>query len=133
VIVLDENLLVLRLDNPIATWYPGRVYYVTDLQPGALIKDERVPRLLLQCKGATFVTTNVVDFWRRIPAHAQYGIICLLVTNERLREVPQLLHQLLRRPEFKTRAARIGKVIRVSQKQIQYYTSRSSSLITLDW
>jgi hypothetical protein len=46
VIVLDENLLSLRLDNPIATWYPGRVCYITDLRPGMVIKDEAVPRFL---------------------------------------------------------------------------------------
>ncbi len=31
-IVLDENLLVLRLGNPIAAWYPGRVCSIVDLE-----------------------------------------------------------------------------------------------------
>lgn len=42
-IVLDENLLVLRLGSPIAAWYPGRVCSIIDLDPGAIIKDETIP------------------------------------------------------------------------------------------
>jgi hypothetical protein len=91
VIVLDENLQVLRLDNPIAIWYPGRVCYVTELRPASIIKDEAVPGCLQQVKGATFITTNVIDFWRRIQAHARYSIVCLSLPNERLREIPDLL------------------------------------------
>lgn len=72
-IVLDENLLALRLDNPITAWYPGRVCFITDLRPGTGIKDEVIPRLLLQVNGATFVTKNVIDFWRQVPAHRCYG------------------------------------------------------------
>ena len=45
-IVLDENLLGLRLDNSIAAWYPGRVCYVTDLRANTVIKDEAIPQLL---------------------------------------------------------------------------------------
>lgn len=81
-IVLDENLLGLRLDNPIAVWYPGRVCYITELRPNTIIKDEAVARLLRGFKGATFVTTNVTDFWRRVPAHPHYGIVCVSLPNE---------------------------------------------------
>jgi hypothetical protein len=66
VIVLDENLQVLRLRNPIAAWYPGRVCYIIDLDPGAVIKDEAVPTYLRRFRGVTFVTTNVSDFWRAL-------------------------------------------------------------------
>jgi hypothetical protein len=133
VVVLDENLLTLRLGNPIAAWYPGRVCYITDLRPGSVIKDEAIPACLQQVKGATFVTTNVADYWRHIPAHAGYSIICLSLPNERLREVPTLLRQLFRLPELKTKAARMGKVVRVSRRQVQYYTVGSSRLHTLAW
>ena len=130
-IVLDENLQVLRLGNPIATWYPGRVCYIIDLDPGAVIKDEAVPTYLRQLRGATFVTTNVTDFWRRVRADARYGIVCLSLPNERLREVPNLLRRLFRLPELKTKAARMGKVVRVSRRQVQYYTVSDNSLRSL--
>ena len=132
-IVLDENLLTLRLNNPIAAWYPSRVCYITDLFPGSVIKDEAIPQLLRRVKGTTFVTTNVRDFWRRIQAHAQYGIICLALPNERLRQVPDLLRRLFRVPELRTKTARIGKVVRVSRRQIQYYIVGSTRMHALAW
>lgn len=70
-IVLDENLQVLRLGNPIARWYRGRVCYIIDLDPGAVIKDEAIPVYLQQLRRATFVTTNVTDFWRRVRADSR--------------------------------------------------------------
>lgn len=132
-IVLDENLLSLRLDNPIAVWYPGRVCYVTDLRPSTIIKDEAIAQLLRRFKGVTFVTTNVTDFWRRVPAHSQYGIVCLSLPNERLREVPTLLRRLLRMPEFRTKAARMGKVVRVSRQEIHYYVANANRDYVLTW
>lgn len=33
----DENLLALRFENSIATWCPGRVCYIADLHPSAVI------------------------------------------------------------------------------------------------
>lgn len=132
-IVLDENLLSLRLNNPIAVWYPGRVCYVTDLRPGTVIKDEAIPQLLQYHKGATFVTTNVADFWRHVQAHARYGIVCFSLPNERLREVPELLQRLLRLSEFTTKAARMGKVVRVGRRQIQYYAAGDNRVHILTW
>jgi hypothetical protein len=133
VIVLDENLSALRLNNPIAVWYPGRVCYVTDLRPRSVIKDEAIPHLLQRFKGATFVTTNVTDFWRRVLAHTQYSIVCLSLPNERLREVPELLRRLLRLPEFTTKTTRMGKVVRVGRRQIQYYVAGDNRVSTLTW
>lgn len=130
-IVLDENLQVLRLGNPIAAWYPGRVCYIIDLDPGAVIKDEAVPTYLRRFRGVTFVTTNVSDFWRRARADARYGIVCLSLPNERLREIPNLLRRLFRLPELKTKAARMGKVVRVSRRQVQYYTVNDNRLRSL--
>ncbi len=110
-IVLDENLMGLLLDHAIAEWYPGRVCYITDLRPATLIQDEAIPSLLQQVKEATFITTNASDFWRQIPAHRGYCVMCLVLPNERLREIPELLRRLFRMTEFKTKAARMGKVV----------------------
>ncbi|MSQ47945.1 MAG: hypothetical protein EXR78_06090 [Deltaproteobacteria bacterium] len=132
-IVRDENLLVLRLGNPIAAWYPGRVCSVVDLDPGALIKDETIPTYLRRSKGVTFVTTNVPDFWRRTHADARYCIVCFALPNERLRELSALLRRLLRISELKTKAARMGKVIRVTQRQIHYYTGSDFQIHSLEW
>ena len=114
-IILDENVLGLRLDMPIARWYAGCVCDLTDLRPGTVIKDEAIPQLLRQYKGATFVTTYVPDFWQRILVHARYSIVCLFLPNARLHQLPELLRHLFRVREFRTRAGRMGKVIRATR------------------
>ena len=132
-IILDENVLGLRLDIPIAQWYAGRVRYLTDLRPGTVIKDEAIPQLLRQCKGATFVTTNVPDFWQHILAHARYSIVCLSLPNERLHQLPELLRHLFRLRALRTRAGRMGKGIRATRGQIQYYTAGDNRIHRLTW
>lgn len=132
-IVLDENLLVLRLGNPISAWYPGRVCSITDLDPGAIIKDETIPTYLHRSKGATFVTTNVADFWRCIRGDERYCVLCFVLPNERLRELPVLLRRLLHIPEFKTKATRMGKVVKITHKQIQYYTTSDAHVRSMMW
>ena len=77
--------------------------------------------VLRRVRQPTFVTTNVADFWPRVPVHPRYSIVCVALPNERLHELPSLLRQLLRLPEFNTKAKRMGKVIRVSPSQLQYY------------
>jgi hypothetical protein len=109
------------------------VCYIVDLDPGAIIKDETIPTYLRRLKGATFVTTNVTDFWRHVQADARYCVIGFSLPNERLRELPLLLRRLLRVPELKTKAMRMGKVIRVTHRQIQYYTENESRIRSLEW
>lgn len=132
-IVLDENLLVLRADRGILKWYQGRVCYITALRLGTNIKDEAIPMLLQQAKGATFVTSNVSDFWKRITPHPRYCIICFHLPNERLYKLPILLQKLFRFPYFKAKKSRLGKIIRVSTRNIQYYTRYKGPIFTLTW
>jgi hypothetical protein len=120
-ILLDENVYQQSIMASIAAWYRGQVRSLTTLRPNTLIKDEAIPTVLHNVRQPTFVTTNVADFWRRIPAHSRYSIVCVALPNERLHELPPLLRQLLRLPEFSTKAKRMGKVIRVSPSQLQYY------------
>ena len=132
-IVLDENLMGLRLDQVIARWYPGRVCYITSLRPNTIIKDETITQLLQQVKGATFVTTNVRDFWQRVPAHARYSIVCLTLPNEQLRQLPDVLRRVFRLPDWKTKAGRMGKVARVTRRQMQYYAVGDDRIHALVW
>jgi hypothetical protein len=121
VILLDENVHQQSLVASIVAWYRGQVRSLTTLRPNTLIKDEAIPMVLRRVRQPTFVTTNVADFWCRVPAHSRYSIVCIALPNERLHELPSLLRQLLRLPEFNTKAKRMGKVIRVSPSQLQYY------------
>jgi hypothetical protein len=122
VIVLDEQLLGRNLELKISRWYRGAVRFIINLRPNTVIKDDAVPRLLRQQLQPTFVTINERDFWRKVPADKRYCVVCFPIADSQAAEIPQRLRSLLRRSEFSTRATRMGKVIRVTDREITYYT-----------
>jgi len=75
-LVLDEQLLGRNLERALARWYRGPVLFITDLRPGTIIKDEAIPMLLRQARGATFLTINEADFWHRISLDQRYCVVC---------------------------------------------------------
>jgi hypothetical protein len=121
-IVLDEQLLGRNLEVEIAKWYRGTVTFITDLRPNTVIKDDAIPKLLRQQNQPTFVTINESDFWRKIVIDHRYCVVCFTLPDSRAREIPQSLRSLLRRPEFRTKAKRMGKVIRVTDAEISWYS-----------
>jgi len=114
---------------PLADRYRGKVVSVRELRTGSVIKDEAEPTILCQHRNATFVTTNVSDFWRRAPAHARYCIVCVPLPTERQDELPDLLFRLLRHATFRTARGRMGKVIRASRSKILYYKSGERAVV----
>jgi hypothetical protein len=132
-IVPDEQLQGPGLEEAVARWYRGAVFVVKKLRPGMVIKDEAIPALLHQLKQPTFVTINYLDFWRRIPADNAFCIVCLELPTERVEDIPVRLRQLLRLPEFKTKKARIGKVVLVRETRLQYYSLHDKPVHILRW
>jgi hypothetical protein len=53
------------------------------------------------------------------------------MSDARVSEIPQALRALLHRPEFKTKARRMGKIIRVTNKEINYYTFEQRKVKTI--
>lgn len=131
-IVVDEQLDRGLVITALSEWYPGRVLSIGALRPNTVIKDEVIPSLLLLVRQPTFVTINVSDFWRIIEPHRRFCIVAVDVRSEQIREVPGIIRALLRRPEFTTRAARMGKVVRVSTRAIEYY-GMDGHIHTLLW
>jgi len=132
-IVLDEQLQGLGLEGAVSHWYRGAVFVVKQLRPGTVIKDEAIPSLLRRLKRPTFVTINYTDFWRRVPADSSYCFVCLELTTEQADEIPSWLRKLFKLPEFKTKAARIGKVVLASQRRLQYYRIHEKRVHILRW
>ena len=132
-IVLDEQLQGLGLEEAVACWYRGAVFVVKKLRPGMVIKDDVIPALLRQLKQPTFVTINYMDFWRRVPADNAYCIVCLELPTGQVKEIPVRLRQLLRLPEFKTKKARMGKVVLVRERRLQYYSPHAKLVHILRW
>ena len=120
-IVLDEQINNVKILAAFEHWYPGTVCYVTDLRPGTHILDEEIGKLLLEMKQPTLVTINHKDFWKKIPAHKGYCILCLKLSIERSPEVPAITRQLLRHPDFAMKKKRMGKVVSWSDGVIDYY------------
>lgn len=133
-IVLDENLSDHHIVSAISAWFSGPVILITKLRIGSHIKDDAVPALLHHAIQPTFVTINVTDFWKKkkTPPHQGYCIINVDVPEERIHDVPKLLRRLLRLPDFKTKASRIGKIIRLTQDRIEYY-ERDRCIHSLPW
>lgn len=113
-IVLDEQLLGRGIDTAIAAWYPGGVSFVTELRPGSVIKDDAIPMLLAQVRDPLFVTINVTDFWQRTALSDRFCLVCVAVPDHQADRVPSLLRQLLRHPDFQTKADRRGKAFRLT-------------------
>ena len=90
-----------------------------------MIHDEAIPVLLRRVRLPTFVTINVDDFWRRTTPDAKYCIACFAVPHTRAEEVAPLLRRLFATQPFHTRRGRVGKIVRVSRRQIQYYSAES--------
>jgi hypothetical protein len=130
-IVLDEQLQGLGLEAAVSHWYRGTVLIVKRLRPGTVIKDDAIPLLLRQLKQPTFVTINTTDFWRRLSADRAYCIMCLDLPVAQAIKVSEWLRQLFRLPEFKTKGARMGKVVLATPRRLQYYSSHEQHVHVL--
>lgn len=112
-IILDEHLNLPLIAEKIEKWYRGSVKNLKELRSKSIIKDEGIPELLLKVKNPTFVTINYADFWRKIEAHSKYCVNCFRLDSNRSLEIPNLLREILKNPELRTKRARMGKVVSV--------------------
>jgi hypothetical protein len=97
-----------------------------------VIKDDRIPELLRRLKQPTFITIDV-GFWKRKWCDPRYCLIYFALTDAQQHRIPPLLRRLLRLPEFKTKAARMGKVVRVSMSHIDYWQWGDERVHRLGW
>lgn len=127
-IVLDEQLLGHDIDQRIAAWYSGAVLFITDLRPGTVIKDDAIPSLLRQQQQPAFVSINERDFWRKVAIDRHFCVICFTLSDSRAHQIPELLRALFRLKEFQSKAERMGKVARITEHEVTYYTSTDSQI-----
>lgn len=102
--------------------------FITDLRPNTVIKDDAIPELLRQQNQPTFVTINERDFWRKVEIDGRFCVVCFTLSDARAREIPAALRLLFRHSEFKTKARRMGKVIRVTEEEANYYAYNDKQL-----
>ena len=127
-LVLDEQLLGRNLEVALARWYRGPVFFITDLRRATIIKDEAVPTVRHQQNAPTFVTINESDFWRKVAIDSRFCVVCFPIPDSQADAISGLLRPVLRHPLFRTKALRMGKVLRVTQHTISYYTYRDRQI-----
>ncbi len=120
-IVLDESIQGYDLVDQISSWYSGTVISISKLRPATLIKDDGIPTLLHAATTPTFVTINVKDFWLQFRADKRFCIVCLLLEQQQALEISPMLRSVLALQQFRTKAARMGTIIRIRPSVLEYY------------
>jgi hypothetical protein len=69
------------------------------------------------------VTINVTDFWKRVEPHHGYCIVGVALPKERADDIPLLLQRLFRLPEFRAKALRMGKIVRLTLNRVEFYAA----------
>ena len=123
-IVLDEQLTDPQIIQLFARWYKGSVRTIKELRTGTIILDDAVPTLLRRVRDPTFVTINHTDYWRVIPPSPDYCIICLRLPQSRASLASNIVRDILRLPQFRTKHARMGYVLLASLTGLENYLSK---------
>ena len=129
-LILDDQLDEITLLEPLKRWIT--VQRLGRIRPGEVIKDERIPMLLRELKQPTFLTIDN-GFWNKNLRDTRYCIIYFALQDNEQWIIPNLLRGLFRQPEFRTKAARMGKVARVSTIQVEYWQFGEEQLHKLVW
>lgn len=128
--MLDEQLNRDRVLIPLLKWIT--VQKLEELRPYEVIKDDRIPSLLRELKNPAFVTIDD-GFWNRDLLDPNYCILYFALQDHQQAQIPNLLRQLLKLSEFKTKANRMGKVAKVSPTHIEYWHWGSIEKINRLW
>ena len=120
-IVLDEHLGHSEVLEPLRQWVTATK--IEDLVPDEMLKDDRILQILGSQKQPTFVTLDA-GFFRKSRCDRRYCLLYFVVPRQQQSRIPVLLRQLLRLPEFKTKAVRMGKVARVSEGKVEFWQVR---------
>ena len=129
-LILDDQLDVAEILPSIRKWITAR--RLRDLRPGELIRDDRVPEILLTLKSPTFITIDRGFRDARL-CHPKYCILYFDLRDDQQELIPALLRALLRRAEFRSRANRMGKVVQISTKAITYWQFQGTGLKRIRW
>jgi len=116
--ILDDQLDVATVLQPLQEWTTAQ--RIRELRPGQRVLDERIPAILLTLRQPTFLTIDR-DFWHSSWCHPAYCLVYFALRADEQGQIPALLRALLRRPEFRSRTARMGKLARVSTISIDFW------------
>ncbi|MBN2464827.1 hypothetical protein JXD38_04275, partial [candidate division WOR-3 bacterium] len=92
-------------------------------------KDAAIIPLLHRLSPVTFFTRDLGFYEQRL-CHAGYCIVVLAVGQY---EAASIIRRVLRHPELRTSARRLGKVIRASHSGLRLWELHASEEVTLGW
>jgi hypothetical protein len=116
--LLDEHLSRTEVLMPLRRWTTAQK--IEDLVSDETLKDDRIFQILRNQKQPTFVTLDAGFFYRRY-RDRRYCIIYFVLLRQEQSRLPRLLRQLFRLQEFNTKAARMGKIARVSGEKVEFW------------
>jgi len=127
---VDEHLSRTEVLEPLQRWITAQK--IEDLAPDETLKDERILQILRSQKQPTFVTLDA-GFYHKRHRDRRYCLIYFALPHQEQRRLPGLVRQLFRLPGFKTKAARMGKVVRVSDEKIEFWQVGDEKRHTVRW
>ena len=77
------------------------------------------------------MTFNESDFWRKTAISNQFCVVCFALPDSRAREISARLRTLFAHPLFDTKKKRMGKMIRVAEKEVSYYGVDDTTIRTV--
>jgi len=129
-IIVDEQLGKTEVLLPLRRWITAQK--IESFRPFQVIKDDRVLQILWGLKRPTFVTIDA-KFYDKRHRDKRYCLVHFVLTPLEQNQLPDLLRRLLQLSEFKTKAARMGKVARVGQTSVRYWQLGDDKEHRLDW
>ncbi len=129
-IIVDEQLGRTEVLLPLKKWITARK--IESFRPFEVIKDDRVLQILWELKRPTFVTIDS-NFYDKRHCDKRYCLVYFVLVPLEQNQLPHLLRRLLQLPEFKTKAARMGKVARVSKTGVRYWQLNDDEEHRLEW
>ena len=126
-IVLDENIPAHQ--RQLLQSWRIRAQLIGDGFSRKGIQDDQILPLLHSLNRPTFFTRDQ-GFYRRGLCHLGY---CLIYLDVRRSEVALLARRFLRHRDFKTRAQRMGKFVRLSSSGIHFWQLHERRETILPW
>lgn len=128
-IIVDEHLGLNEVLRPIQQITAQKV---ESLKPGEVLKDDRLLQVLTHLNKPTLITIDD-DFWDRRYCDRRYCLLYFVLPEEQQSHIPAILRRLFRLEPFKTKAARMGKVARITFTKVSFWRLGSDKLYTIAW
>jgi hypothetical protein len=129
-ILVDEHLSRTEVLEPLLKWITARK--IEELAPEETLKDDRILQILRRQNRPTFVTRDA-GFYQKRYRDRRYCLVYFSLPDLEQNRLPRLLRRLFRLVGFKTKASRMGKVVRVSDEKIDFWQFGNEKRHTVRW